>query len=107
MGYGVSRYVKFFREVSYFFLLLCMTEECEAAALSNALSIAWTFGFSKDILGSVKSLTTQERKSLVALSSHSAVIYNYDLKSQLILQVLESYYQLILLIILINALLGA
>ena len=69
-----------------------MSEEFEPS-LSNALNIAWTFGFSKDILGSVKSLTTQERKSLVALSSHSAVIYNYELKSQLILQVIKSDYK--------------
>lgn len=56
-------------------------------AAENALSVDWTFGFSKDITGAVHSLTSKDRNALVFLSSHSAVIYNYEFKTQLILQV--------------------
>jgi hypothetical protein len=53
----------------------------------TALKIDWTFGFSKDISGSVHSLTTKEKNALLFLSSHSAVIYDYEFKTQFILQV--------------------
>lgn len=52
-----------------------------------ALQIHWTFGFSKDVPGSVHSLTDDERHAIVFLASHSAVIYDYQHKSQVILQV--------------------
>jgi hypothetical protein len=55
---------------------------------NGALTLSWTYGFSKDVLGSVQSLTSRDRNALVFLSSHSAIIYNYEFKTQVILQVI-------------------
>jgi len=53
---------------------------------SETLSIHWAFGFTKDVTGSVQNLTTADRNAIFFLSSHSGVIYDYENRSQLILQ---------------------
>ena len=52
----------------------------------QALNIKWVYGFSKDIINSVLNLTTPERNALFFLSSHSGVIYDFEYRSQLVLQ---------------------
>ena len=63
----------------------------QSVSETNALNINWTFGFSKDIHGSVQSLNggNNYRNALLFLASHSAIIYNYELKTQVILQVAD------------------
>lgn len=53
---------------------------------SNALAINWVYGFSKDVLGGVQSLTGKDRNAMFYVSSHSGVIYDYENRTQLILQ---------------------
>ena len=54
--------------------------------LANALSLEWAFGFSKDKLNSTASLCSQDRNALFLISSHSGVIYDFEHRSQTILQ---------------------
>lgn len=51
-----------------------------------ALNIHWSFGFSKDMIGGVLNLTTSDRNALFFASSHSGVIYNFEHRTQIILQ---------------------
>ena len=53
---------------------------------STTLGIHWSFGFSKDCVNSVNNLTTPDRNAIFFLNSHSGVIYDYEKRSQLILQ---------------------
>ena len=46
----------------------------------------WTFGFGKDIINGVHSLSTPVRHALFCISAHSGIIYDYDKRSQTILQ---------------------
>lgn len=52
----------------------------------NALNISWAFGFSKDVIDGTHSLSTDERNAIFFLSSHSAVIYDFEHRTQLLLQ---------------------
>jgi len=53
---------------------------------SSVLNIHWAYGFSKDIVGGVHSLSTKDRNALFFLSAHSGVIYDFEHRSQMILQ---------------------
>jgi WD40 repeat protein len=53
---------------------------------ANALSINWAFGFSKDVINGVHSLVTRNRNALFFISSHSGVIYDFENRTQMILQ---------------------
>ena len=53
---------------------------------STTLGIHWSFGFSKDCANGVNNLTTPDRNAIFFLNSHSGVIYDYEKRSQLILQ---------------------
>ena len=44
------------------------------------------FGFSKDIVGGVKSLTKSGRNALFCVSAHSGIIYDYEYRTQTVLQ---------------------
>jgi len=53
---------------------------------ANTLGIHWAFGFSKSVVGGVQNLTTSNRNAIFFVSSHSGVIYDYENRSQMILQ---------------------
>eukprot|EP01041_Mallomonas_annulata_P010368 gene10368-21631_t len=53
---------------------------------SNALSIHWTFGFSKNLVCGVHSLSASDRNAIFYLSSHSGVVYDFEHRTQMILQ---------------------
>ena len=53
---------------------------------TSTLRINWSYGFSKDILNGVQSLTNRDRNALFFISSHSGVIYDYEHRTQMILQ---------------------
>lgn len=58
-----------------------------AADGTNALNVNWAFGFSKNVVGGVQSLTTvNERNAIFFISAHSGVIYDYENRNQMILQ---------------------
>ena len=46
----------------------------------------WTFGFGKDIINGVHNLSTSVRHALFCISAHSGIIYDYDKRTQTILQ---------------------
>ena len=50
------------------------------------LDVNWVFGFSKDVVQSVHSLTQRDRNALFFLSSHSGVIYDFEHRTQIVLQ---------------------
>uniref|UniRef100_K3WHW6 Cilia- and flagella-associated protein 251 n=1 Tax=Globisporangium ultimum (strain ATCC 200006 / CBS 805.95 / DAOM BR144) TaxID=431595 RepID=K3WHW6_GLOUD len=52
----------------------------------NALRLAWTFGFNKDIVNGVHSLSTETRRALFYTSAHTGVIYDYSRRQQKLLQ---------------------
>lgn len=52
----------------------------------NALNVKWIFGFSKDIIGGVQSLSKSGRNALFSISAHCGIIYDYEYRSQTILQ---------------------
>lgn len=52
----------------------------------NALDIVWSYGYNKDVIGSVHSLSTSERNAIFFLASHSGVIYDFEHRKQTILQ---------------------
>jgi WD40 repeat protein len=56
------------------------------APAAPALSVAWTFGFNKDIINGVHSLTTDDRNALFTVSSHSGIIYDFEHRRQTVLQ---------------------
>lgn len=53
---------------------------------ANALSLTWSFGFNKDIVGGVHSLVTDTREAYFYVSAHTGVIYDYVQRTQLLLQ---------------------
>jgi len=53
---------------------------------NNALGVHWAFGFSKDIVGGVQCLTTTDRNAVFYISSHSGVIYDFEKRTQMVLQ---------------------
>ena len=46
----------------------------------------WVFGFSKDIIGGVQTLTKNGRNALFCVSAHSGIIYDYEYRTQTVLQ---------------------
>ena len=54
--------------------------------MANELTLNWAYGFSKDKINGVVSLCAQERNALFLLSSHSGVLYDFEHRSQTILQ---------------------
>jgi hypothetical protein len=54
--------------------------------MAAALNIQWAFGFSKDKLSGIHSLCAQDRNALFFISSHSGVIYDFEHRTQSILQ---------------------
>jgi WD40 repeat protein len=57
-----------------------------SATSTSALSVAWTFGFNKNIINGVHSLTTDDRNALFTISSHSGIIYDFEHRRQTVLQ---------------------
>ncbi len=53
---------------------------------ASALKVNWTFGFSKNVTNGVHSLTTPNRNAIFYISSHSGVIYDFENRTQMILQ---------------------
>lgn len=53
---------------------------------SNGVSVQWIFGFSKDVPGGVQSLTKPGRNALFTISAHSGIIYDYEFRTQTVLQ---------------------
>ncbi|EGZ30727.1 hypothetical protein PHYSODRAFT_472163 [Phytophthora sojae] len=62
------------------------TEEEVAAAGGNALRLAWTFGFQKDLINGVHSLSTGSRRAVFYAAAHTGVIYDYARRQQRLLQ---------------------
>jgi len=54
--------------------------------MSTSLNLEWTFGFNKDIYNGVHSISTSDRNAMVYASSYSCVIYDYESRTQIILQ---------------------
>ena len=57
-----------------------------ASATASALKVNWVYGFSKDLINGVQSLTQRDRNALFFLSSHSGVIYDFEHRTQIVLQ---------------------
>ncbi|GMF11775.1 unnamed protein product [Phytophthora lilii] len=62
------------------------TEGEIAAAGGNALRLAWTFGFQKDLINGVHSLSTGTRRAVFYAAAHTGVIYDYARRQQRLLQ---------------------
>lgn len=54
--------------------------------MQNNLNLTWAFGFSKDTVGGVQSLCAKDRNAFFSLSAHSGVIYDFENRTQTILQ---------------------
>ena len=54
--------------------------------MSNVLKVNWAFGFSKSIVNGVHSLSNGSRNAIFFVSSHSGVIYDFEHRTQMILQ---------------------
>ena len=54
--------------------------------MSNVLKINWAYGFSKDVVNGVHSLSHSNRNAIFFISSHSGVIYDFENRTQMILQ---------------------
>lgn len=54
--------------------------------LANALTLDWAYGFSKDKIDGTVSLCMKDRNALFLISSHSGVIYDFEHRTQTILQ---------------------
>ncbi|CEG43686.1 flagellar associated protein [Plasmopara halstedii] len=52
----------------------------------NALKLAWTFGFSKDLVNGVHNLSTGTRRAVFYAAAHTGVIYDYASREQRLLQ---------------------
>lgn len=52
----------------------------------NALRLAWTFGFNKDLVNGVHNLSSATRRALFYTSAHTGVIYDYAQRRQTLLQ---------------------
>lgn len=59
------------------------------SAATNALTLAWAFGFNKDVVGGVHSLCADGRQALFYVAAHTGVIYDYAKRAQEFLQVLK------------------
>lgn len=55
-------------------------------AEAGALNLRWTYGFNKDAIGAVHSLATDSRNALFYPAGHTGVIYNYERRTQKLLQ---------------------
>ncbi|ETL81296.1 hypothetical protein L917_18373 [Phytophthora nicotianae] len=60
--------------------------EDTAAASGNALKLAWTFGFQKDLISGVHSLSAGTRRAVFYAAAHTGVIYDYARRQQRLLQ---------------------
>ena len=54
--------------------------------MSSSLRVNWTYGFSKNISNGVHSLSSGSRQAIFYVSSHSGVIYDFENRTQMILQ---------------------
>ena len=54
--------------------------------MSSALKINWTYGFSKNITNGIHSLSVGGRQAIFYVSSHSGIIYDFENRTQMILQ---------------------
>jgi WD40 repeat protein len=54
--------------------------------MSNVLKVNWSYGFNKNITNGVHSLSNSSRNAIFFLSSHSGVIYDFEHRTQMILQ---------------------
>ncbi|POM69186.1 Microtubule-associated protein [Phytophthora palmivora] len=61
-------------------------EDDVAAAGGNALKLAWTFGFQKDLINGVHSLSNGTRRAVFYAAAHTGVIYDYAHRQQRLLQ---------------------
>ncbi|OQR88865.1 hypothetical protein THRCLA_10058 [Thraustotheca clavata] len=52
----------------------------------NALGLSWSFGFNKDIIGGVHSLSDDNVHAIIYSSGHMGIIYNYANRTQRLLQ---------------------
>ncbi|KAL3674543.1 hypothetical protein V7S43_000491 [Phytophthora oleae] len=52
----------------------------------NALKLSWTFGFQKDLINGVHSLSTGTRRAVFYAAAHTGVIYDYARRQQRLLQ---------------------
>lgn len=57
-----------------------------AADAKSALRLRWTYGFNKDAIGGVQSLATSARNALFYPAGHTGVIYNYERRTQQLLE---------------------
>ncbi|KAF0684613.1 Aste57867_23417 [Aphanomyces stellatus] len=53
---------------------------------ANALGLSWSFGFNKDIVGGVHSLSDDHVHAIFYTAGHTGVIYNYANRTQRLLQ---------------------
>lgn len=60
------------------------------SAANNALTLAWSFGFNKDVVDGVHSLCADGREALFYVAAHTGVIYDYAKRTQELLQVLTA-----------------
>jgi cilia- and flagella-associated protein 251 len=51
-----------------------------------SLDINWAYGFSKDLKNSAQSLCMKDRNAILLLSSHNAVVYDFEHRKQTLLQ---------------------
>lgn len=54
--------------------------------MTDSLKVNWVYGFSKDIINGTQSLTLRDRNALFFISSHSGVIYDFEHRTQIVLQ---------------------
>lgn len=52
----------------------------------NALRLSWSFGFQKDLVGGVHSLSTASRRAVFYPAAHTGVIYDFARRQQMLLQ---------------------
>lgn len=57
------------------------------SAATNALTLAWAFGFNKDVVDGVHSLCANGRQAVFYVAAHTGVIYDYARRTQELLQV--------------------
>lgn len=55
-------------------------------AIGNALTKQWAFGFQNRTINGVQNLTDKDRNAIFYISSHSGVIYDFENRTQTILQ---------------------
>ncbi|KAG3118723.1 Cilia- and flagella-associated protein [Phytophthora idaei] len=60
--------------------------EDSTAASGNALKLAWTFGFQKDLISGVHSLSAGTRRAVFYAAAHTGIIYDYARRQQRLLQ---------------------